>query len=355
MVSSVRAGMVLIARELRRIVHDPAALLAVLVAPFLLAVITSVSLGARPVIRSEIGLAGVPTDAGVLARYGARASASGLSLRAVPSQNAVALVADGSLAAAVVVPADPKTPVRVIGAPDAQIAREVATSIARTISVVRAGDAPAAIPVTAEEPGRKPLDGAEVYGPVIAVFFVLFGVGSVSRRLQSERIDGTLSRLLVSPIRPSVVFVSKAIMMLLVGIVEVVVVIATTTWLFGADWGNVGGVVLVTFAVVMFGIVLATAIAGISRSAVQAQGLEMAVALALVALGGHMVPLRNLPNVATTVAHFTPNGAAIDSFENIASGEGSLASQLTPVVIVLAYAAAVGIVGFSRIRRVLFS
>ncbi len=43
--------------------HDPAALIAIIAAPFFLTVITSVSLGAPPKIQTGIGLAGVPVPA----------------------------------------------------------------------------------------------------------------------------------------------------------------------------------------------------------------------------------------------------------------------------------------------------
>jgi ABC-2 type transport system permease protein len=343
--SSVRAAYVLITREVRRLLHDPAALIAIIAAPFLLTIITSVSLGAPPKIHTGIGIAGAPVPA--------NAAQGDFSVREVSAADAPGLVRDGTLAAAVVVPANGSAPVVVIGSKNNVIAREVATSIAHTISDGRAG---APIESTAVEPlplGRKPLDGAEVYGPVIAVFFVLFGVGSISRRLQSERADGTLNRLLASPIRPSVVLASKGIVMFAVGVVEVLVVILTTTLLFGADWGNPIAVALVTLSIVAFGVALATMIAAVTKSSAQAQGLEYAAAMALVALGGHIVPVRNLPSAAQTIAHYTPNGAAIEAFGNIASGTGSTASQLAPLMLMLAAIFVVGVIAMSRIRSVL--
>jgi ABC-2 type transport system permease protein len=353
---SMRAGYVLITRELRRLARDPAALLTIVVAPFLLAVITSVSLGARPKIEAGIGVAG-PKALVAAMIAGQRSVVPGLRLSTVAitevsADNAAAALTDGKIAAAIIVPEDAHRPVRVLGAKSAPIAREVATSIARSVVVARSAP-PRPLSVTTVPPGRKPLVGAEIYGPVIAVFFVLFGVGSVSRSLQTERVDGTLGRLLTSPIRPSLVLASKGVMMFLVGVVEVLVVVAATTVLFGASWGNSGGVALVTVVLVGFGIALATAIASFTSSSTQALGLETAVALALIALGGHMVPLRNLPSFATVVSHYTPNGAAIDAFENIASGEGSLASQLAPLVVTIGFVVAVGAVGLTRLRKVL--
>jgi ABC-2 type transport system permease protein len=342
---SVRAGSVLVARELRRLLRDPAAVLAILLAPFLLAVITSVSLGARPKIPTALGVAGIPAAA--LPPTQAHGG-----VRVIAPEQAVSLVRNGTIAAAIVVPRDPAEPVHVIAARDARIANEVATSIAHTIAAGRANRLDAA-PVLTTSSGRKPLNGGEIYGPIIAVFFVLFGVGAVSRSLQVERLDGTLSRLLVSPIRPSVILASKGVLMFLVGMTEMTIVLVTTTLLYGADWGNLGAVVLVMVLVVLSGIAIAAAIAGVTNSPAQAQGLEFATALALVAIGGHMVPLRNLPDAAQQISRFTPNGAALDAFGNIASHTGSLASQLAPLIIVVSFTLVVSAIALARMRKVL--
>jgi ABC-2 type transport system permease protein len=345
---------VLIARELRRLLHNPAALLTIIVAPLLLAVITSVSLGAKPEVDATIGIAGLPGGADQLATVAHGVDAGrAVTVKAISADRATALVRNGTLTAAIVVPPDPRAPVAVIGAKNEKIASEVAQSVAQTIAARRAGAGSNAFAVVTVSPGRKSIEGSEVYGPVIAVFFILFGIGAVSRGLQAQRADGTLARLLVSPIRPTVVLASKGVMMFLVGIVEIVVVIVMTTLFFGAHWGNPLGVAVVTIAIVFAGIAIALVIASIAHTPAQAQAIEFVAALLLVALGGHMVPLRNLPGPVQAVSRFTPNGATLDAYGNIAAGVGSTASQLAPLVIVFVFTLAVGLIGMSRIRRVL--
>ena len=97
--------------------------------------------------------------------------------------------------------------------------------------------APPAV-VTQQVSHRRALHGIEIYGPVAAVFFVLFGVGFVSRSIQVERMDGTLARVLASPIPKSVVLMTKIAIMFMVGIFEISVVVLGTTLFFGARWGN---------------------------------------------------------------------------------------------------------------------
>src|SRR4029079_13955390 len=52
-----------------------------------------------------------------------------------------------------------------------------------------------------------------------------------------------------------------------------------------------------------------------------ANSLQMLVALAFSALGGFLVPLQNLPDAARTVASYTPNGVAVRTMRDLASGE----------------------------------
>jgi ABC-2 type transport system permease protein len=345
---TVRAGLVLIARELRRLVADPAALLSIVVAPFFLAVIAGVSLGAPVHVDATIAIAGI--DARSLPASVADAN---LRVRAIDADQAEAAVRSGKATVAIIVPSDPTQPVRVISDEHAKIPTEVATSIARTIDARRAvpGGEPAV--VTQQVSERRALHGIEIYGPVAAVFFVLFGVGFVSRSIQLERLDGTLARVLASPIRPSVVLMTKIVIMFLVGIFEISVVVLGTSLLFGARWGNPLAVIIVMLAIVCAGVAIATAIAGIATSPNQSHAIEFAISMLLVAIGGHMVPLQNLPDVASTIARFTPNGAALDAVSNVASGAPFGSAIGSELGVIFLFTAIVGIVGATRFRKAL--
>jgi ABC-2 type transport system permease protein len=346
---SVRAGFVLMARELGRLIRDPAAVLSILVAPLLLAVIAGVSLGAPVHLNATIAIAGIPP-----AQLTSASTAAGASLRVVaidPAQ-AEGAVRAGTVAAAIVVPSDRSRPVRVIADEHQKIAGDVANSIARTIEARRAGASGDATVVVAPA-RRRALHGIEIYGPVAAVFFVLFGVGFVSRSMHVERVDGTLARILVSPIRPSVVLATKVVIMVMVGIVELTLVILATTVFFGARWGNPFEVALVVLAIVAAGIAIAIAIAGVTSSPSQSQAIEFAVSMLLVAIGGHMVPLQDLPDALGRIAHFTPNGAAIDAFGNIASGAPFSQALSSEMVVILVFTAVVGVIGALRFRKAL--
>ncbi len=352
----MRAAWILIGREARQLVHDPVAWLTIIAAPILLTLIASFSLGAPRHFDLEIGIAngaGTAPNAAVNRAF-EQASADHTTLRVVDANDAVALVRAKTVAAVIVVPADPSQPVRVIGARDTVMATQVATSLARTIDVMRHGEAPQhPVRVAEISAGRNPLGGAEIYGPVVAVFFVMFSVGFVGRSIHLERQNGTLERLLASPISARTVLASKAALMFVVGLLEFAAVYVTMIVLFGAELGNPLVAAVVAGAWVLCAIAIAIAIASVTTSPVQAQGIELLVALSFVALGGHMVPLRNLPHIARAIAGYTPNGVSIDALSNIATGAGGFGRVVAPVAYVLTVTLVLGGFGMSRMRKVL--
>jgi ABC-2 type transport system permease protein len=352
----LRIGRLLVARELRQLVRDPLAWSTIVLAPILLAAVASISLGAHRDYKLSIGIAleGTRLTQEVIETRLAGTDPSDAGLRAVDAADARALVQRGELAAAVIIPDDPDEPVVVVGALDTKMATQIATSIARTTDVLRQEGIPSdPVVLSGVSPGREPLNGAEVYGPVVAVFFVLFGVGFVGRSIQGEREEGTLPRLLASPVLPRHIIYAKCSLMFVVGMVEFMAVYVSTVLVFGADWGNPFGVVLVAVAWVLCALAIALAIAAAAKSPARAQAIELVVALGLVVLGGHMVPLRSLPDVAGRIAHVMPNGVAIDTLSDVASGTVGLTAVLAPLVYIVGFAVIVGVFSGTRVRKAL--
>lgn len=343
----------MLAHEFRRLLRDPAAIVSIAAAPLLITVIVGVSLGAPRRLEATIAIDAEPgrdLPPVVTAAFGPDSK-----IRPVDPGTGREHVERGDAVAAVIVPSDPQAPIRVVGGRDADLATSAARGIAEfiaTFSGSRRFDG--GVLVTAAGIPERPLRGFDLYGPVVAVFFVLFSVGFVSRGLHLERQDGTLARTLTAPISVRSFIGAKLVAMFIVGLVEVGLVIAGSTLLLGARWGDPALVALVTVAVVAWAVATAAAIAAIARSMLEAHGLELAVSMTAVALGGHMVPLRDLPDIARTVAHLTPNGAAIDAFTNLAAGDHGPSALAGPVAVIAVFgavAAAVARLGLARRLR----
>ncbi len=361
-----RAGWrVLVARELRALLRDPVTLALTLLAPALAALITSAGLGSPPKIDEAIGVVGANTSIGNLGGLAALATANGSSrspLRWVPvdtEAHARQMVASGELVAALSMPeTDASKTVTVIVNKHARLVEGLAVSAAKTLAVrLSAGRTVvdvhqvAAPALTVSGIGRRSLSGGELYGPVMAVFFLFLASGFVARGLIAERERGTLARLRTVPIPMHTIIGAKILVMLTVAAAEFATVFVVMRIAFGASWGNVAAVAAVTGAMALAVSAVAIAIASAGRTYQSAGVLVSFVALAFAALGGSLVPLQNLPPVMRRIAAFTPNGIAISAFRDIAAngrGVGDVADALVKIV---GFAVVVGGLGAWQLRR----
>lgn len=364
---------VMVGRELRQLLRDPVALVLTLVAPIAAAIIAGAALGSPPAIDATVVVVGGDAalrDPGeltnLLTENDDDASPPLQFLFLEDAEAAHAMVADGDADAALILPADDspvETPVRVVVNKNSLIVGDLTESGARTLAARLSADAasdadietvPAVQLQTIAVKGRA-LNGYELYGPVIGVFFLFLTAGFVARRLLDDRELGTLSRLRTIPISSGMIAAGKVVTMLIVGAVELVMVFATMSIFYDADWGNPLALAAVGIAIALAVGSISLLIASFADTPQAAHMLEMSVALGFAVLGGYLVPLQNLPEFAGPVARVMPNGVAIGAMRDIAANGRGLTDVLGPILVILAFAAIVGTVGHLRVRRVVES
>ena len=363
--AAVSRVFVLSQRDLRELLRAPASIGLMVVGPVLAAILASLALGQPPKVHAAVAVVGAPSNVGDVSELAQLASDSrSASLRwvqAASAQQARAMVDSGEAAAALILPLGnpPHPTVRVIVNRHAPIPAALATSAAHTLAArlaaAQSGAVDAPRPSTqlaVISPGRRSLNGAELYGPVVAIFFLFLSSGFVARGLQAERELGTLSRLRAMPIGPAAIVASKLVTTLVIGVVEFTAVLATMTVLFGAHWGNVFELSLVLLALTFAVAAIALVVASFARTPMAAYSVGMLIALGLGALGGNLVPLQNLPDAARRVADTTPNGVAIRTMREISSNTVGLAGVLRPVALILLFGLVVGTVGYVYVRKV---
>jgi ABC-2 type transport system permease protein len=356
---------VLVGRELRGIVRDPITLVLVLIAPVLGALVASAGLGSPPKVDAVIVVAGSNShfgDSASLAALASPASATQKSpLRFLRAPNAAAARADvvaGKAVAAMIIPPDnapPGTPIAVIENRNVRLVGDLTTSAARTLATqlsgAHTGVAPQVTTIGVVSAGRRPLDPGELYGPVIAVFFLFLASGFIARGLVAERDLGTFGRLRSLPISVSTIVASKTVTMLTVALAEFTAVLFTMTLAYGARWGNLGAVALITFCLSLAVAAIAVVIASFSKTQSASGVLVSFVALAFGALGGSLVPLQNLPPVMSTIARFTPNGVGLVALHNISANGQGIVGVARPAGAILLFTIIVGAFGLSRLQR----
>lgn len=375
---------VMAANDLRRRLRDRSALITAFVAPFALAAIISLALGAGGEgLEAKIGL--VDSDGSLISREltsgllnppppGGRQQEGGLTFVPVQSEDAALRDIDAErLGAALVVPAGfgaalgsgSPQPLRVVRDAERAITGEIAVAIGRELlarvnasslsvavvdSATRGGSndraqvaaqaASVPLPIGLEmAPVGGDLKLAAYFGPSMGVLFLFLTVGVGARSLLAEQREGTLARLRASPIRVTDIVAAKTVSVLVLGLASMLTLWLATSVVFGASWGPTLLVVLLIAATVFAIAGISSLVTALSRTEQQAEGATSMITFTLAILGGNFVSPGDLPEALRRLSLLTPNGWALRSFTDLSTG----AADFTAIVPTLAVLAILGL------------
>lgn len=168
-----------------------------------------------------------------------------------------------------------------------------------------------------------------------AVLMLLFSVTAMGSSILAEREDGTLKRLLYSPVHPQSILFGKMIYAMIVAIVQLIVMLIFSWLVLGMSLGyNIFYLLLVivvtAFACASFGIFIAS----ISTSRKQSESLSVIVILIMSAIGGSMIPIFFMPQFMQDIAVISVNYWAIQGFFDVL-GRGAGFMELLDKLVVL--------------------
>ena len=210
-----------------------------------------------------------------------------------------------------------------------------------------AGSAPA-LELGDIDAGTRQLDSSTYFVAGLSVFFLFFIAGLAVTSLLDERRNGTLSRLLASPASPASVIAGKSLASVAIGLVAMAILVIASSLLMGADWGPVPGVAMLVISVVLAVIAIMTSVGAIARTAEQAGNLQSIVAVTLGMLGGTFVQITG-DGLLAQLSLLTPNAWFIRGLGDMVGG--GTGDALPAVGVLLAMAAAAGMVGLVLVKR----
>lgn len=375
-------------KDLRQRLRDRSALVLGFLAPLLVAWLISAAFGS--VATFHMNVAVVDQDGGPVASgFGTFLHSPELSelltVSTATEAQARAQVEDGSLSAAFVIPkgfssavtTGGSMPLTVLGSVDASVSAQVARSLAGSftahieavrLSVATAldGGAPqaraAALAAAAADlqppesvvprsAGTRELSSVSYYAPAMGIFFMLFAIGFGARGYFLERTGGTMERLAAAPISPAAVMVGKSLATFVYGVASLGTVAAVTSLVFGAQWGPLPAVVALVLALGLTLVGLTALVIAVARSERQAEGFASILTFGLVLLGGNFIFISAAPPLVRTLSLLTPNGWALRAFTDLAGGADWTAA-VTPLLVILAFAAVTTALAFALLRRV---
>jgi ABC-2 type transport system permease protein len=156
--------------------------------------------------------------------------------------------------------------------------------------------------------------------PGMALMFLMFTVSHGGRTLLVERSQGTLPRLLVSPVSTSQVLLGKMFGIFLTGTAQMLILIVTCSLLFRLEWGDSLGVLVLVLAAVVGAVGWGMLITALAKTPGQASSFGSAIMLIFGILGGSFFDISMLPAWFRVLSRITPNAWGLDGFTTLALG-----------------------------------
>lgn len=151
-----------------------------------------------------------------------------------------------------------------------------------------------------------------------SILMLLFSVAGLGSSILEEKENGTLKRLLYSPLNSTTILYGKMLSTFFIAILQLTAMFLFAWIVFGLDLTiNIPALVLMilatAFAVASFGVFLAA----VSKTRQQAQSLSTLIILIMSAVGGSMIPLFIMPAIMKKIAVFSLNYWGIQGFYDI--------------------------------------
>jgi len=149
---------------------------------------------------------------------------------------------------------------------------------------------------------------------MFALFFVVAGAGAILQ----EREDGTLRRLMVTPLPRGAILAGKLLGVYITAIIQFSILVLVGQFAFGVDWGASPAALVLMILAFSFSITaLGMLIAALVRSYAQIDAISTLIIIPLSGLGGAMWPLEIVPAFMQRIALYVPTGWAMRGFHDI--------------------------------------
>ena len=151
-----------------------------------------------------------------------------------------------------------------------------------------------------------------------SIMMLLFVVGGLGASILDEKQEGTLKRLLYSPLKPNHILFGKMLSTNIICIMQLTLMFLYAWIAFGLSiWQHVPSMVLMiiatAFACSSFGVVLAS----FAKSRAQVSGLSTLIVLTMSAIGGSMIPTFAMPAFMQKMSYFSVNYWGVQGFYDI--------------------------------------
>ncbi|MEI7848736.1 MAG: ABC transporter permease [Chloroflexota bacterium] len=174
-------------------------------------------------------------------------------------------------------------------------------------------------------------DALAYIAPAMALMFLMYTVSYGGRSILAERAQGTLPRLLISPINTAQILGGKVFGIFLTGTAQMFILIGASSLFFQLKWGDPLGVIVLVLAAVFGATGWGMLITALARTPSQVASVGTAVMLIFGIMGGSFINLEQMPAFVQTFSKITPNAWALDGFTTLGLG-GRLTDLSAPII-----------------------
>lgn len=331
--------------QLRRIVTDRGSVIWLFIFPFALAGVLGLSLQG---LMSPQWVPNSPYTVAVVggespAYHGIVAALSGVKeyvhvVAADGEDEARRMVLHEETDGALLIPAGfPGEPLQFIGAPH-RVSSEVLTEIIQSMVLRVGAQHLGSVSVEQTEVARTEVadrsdglpswlqgDAYQYYSIALTAMFALFAAHSAMVMSARDRQTDAYARLRTLGVRPATFFVSGAVAAWIMGFGFITVISVATRWVYGVDWGDLGGWFILTAVGSSTVAAVSFALTALIPSAEHVEDAGSTLFMIMAFLGGSMTPLQVLPKWLVTAFDWLPNRALLRGYLKLADG-GDLAA-----------------------------
>lgn len=170
------------------------------------------------------------------------------------------------------------------------------------------------------------------------VLFVFLTALAGSAALILTRQLGISKRMLSTPTPIRTIVLGESLGRFGTAIVQGLYIMLLTLIIFGVNWGDPIGALLLLIAISAVGAGAGMLVGALFSNDQQAAGISVMLALGLAALGGAMFPLDLFPPTMQRVAHITPHAWALDGFAELVRRGGNVVDILPELGVLALYA-----------------
>jgi len=169
-----------------------------------------------------------------------------------------------------------------------------------------------------------------------AILMLLFSVAGVGTSLLEEKENGTINRLLYSPLKGSTILYGKMLFAFFISILQLTAMFLFAWLVFHLDLSvNIPALILMIIATAFAVSGLGIFLAAIARTRQQAQNLSTIIILVMSAIGGSMIPLFIMPAILQKIALLSVNYWGIQGFYDVFWRTLPLAAILPKILILM--------------------